>query len=185
MGLIKTAIMTGGGIYAVNKLAKAAENHHNNPQANSYPQNYQRDANYPPQGYWGPYGPQGSPQRGPTPPAGYYSDNQEQRQLASPPNSQQYDQSYAPGYSAGDYADSKYPADSSYERRDQQNNLPAYHQQPQGYLPPQNQGYDHNQNMRSSSPMAGLAGMAMEFVGSGKDRKGGKTSDRLSEFFSK
>ena len=39
--------------------------------------------------------------------------------------------------------------------------------------------------MRSSSPMAGLAGMAMEFVGSGKDRKGGKTSDRLSEFFSK
>lgn len=34
MGLIKTAIMTGGGIYAVNKLAKAAEQRNNSPNRN-------------------------------------------------------------------------------------------------------------------------------------------------------
>ena len=43
MGLIKTAIMTGGGIYAVHKLAKVAERPHS---SSSYPnQNQNQNQN--------------------------------------------------------------------------------------------------------------------------------------------
>ncbi|KAL2059415.1 hypothetical protein ABVK25_000708 [Lepraria finkii] len=61
MGLIKTAIMTGGGIYAANKLAKTTERHYEQRPSNNSQQQY--GPNYPPQGYWGPPLP-GQPQDG-------------------------------------------------------------------------------------------------------------------------
>jgi hypothetical protein len=142
MGLIKTAILTGGGIYAVNKLAKTAESRHNPPPA-SYPrQNY--NPNYLPQGYWGPppqgYPPQGQQQRGPD---GYYN-NQPEAQWGPPPN----------GLQAGQHAfnGNKYPpAESFYDSRAPNNNPPAYNQQQQGYnyMPPQGQGYDQKESSGS------------------------------------
>jgi hypothetical protein len=67
MGLIKTAIMTGGGLYAVNKLAKTAERRHDNRQQAPLKSQSSRaqQENYPQQqGYWGP------------PPPAYHQDQQ-------------------------------------------------------------------------------------------------------------
>lgn len=138
MGLIKTAILTGGGIYAVNKIAKSAENRHNYPPPQNYPpQNY--NPNYPPQGYWAPP-PQGPPPQGQQrgyPPEGYYN-NQPQGQWGPPPNGPQYDQRA--------YNDSRAPpGDRPYDPRGSSSNTPpAYSQQPQSYtnMPPQGEGYD-------------------------------------------
>ncbi|KAK5156080.1 hypothetical protein LTR04_005705 [Oleoguttula sp. CCFEE 6159] len=73
MGIIKTAMMTGGGIYAVRTLAKTAEHRHDRhsdsshaPERRSSPRNqdnsYPRDGAYPPQGYWAPSPHQGQNQ---------------------------------------------------------------------------------------------------------------------------
>lgn len=93
MGLIKTAILTGGGIYAVNKLARASENR-NNQQSQPYypPQNWQQDPSY----SRGPWGPSGQP--GPqwqhgghhNQQSGSYNSNPQQRQYYGPSGSQQY-----------------------------------------------------------------------------------------------
>ncbi|KAI9738044.1 MAG: hypothetical protein M1818_005472 [Claussenomyces sp. TS43310] len=107
MGLIKTAIMTGGGIYAFKKIAKAAENRHSNqqpqpdypPQHSNYPQRYSEA--------------QRLTQHG-SPPQGAYYGQDQQRQWGPSPKPEQYDQRYARGY----------PGD---------NNPPAYYQQPHGY----------------------------------------------------
>lgn len=54
MGLIKTAIMTGGGIYAVKKISKAHQQSQNQQFQNNQQQYNQPP---PPQGYWGPPAP--------------------------------------------------------------------------------------------------------------------------------
>ncbi|KIN01409.1 hypothetical protein OIDMADRAFT_29079 [Oidiodendron maius Zn] len=145
MGLIKTAILTGGGIYAINKLSKAAEARHNNPPPSNYPpQNF--NPNYPPQGYWGPppqgQSPYGQHQRDPD---GYYN-NQPQGRWGPPPNGPQPDQKA--------YGDDKYPpAEGSYDSRALSNNPPAYYNQSQGYNnnPPQGQSYDQKGSAGSGS----------------------------------
>ncbi|XMA14783.1 hypothetical protein WAI453_007574 [Rhynchosporium graminicola] len=79
MGLIKTAMMTGGAIYAVKQLTKTAERHHENSNNHNNHNNQQqqslRDPGYQgQQGYWSPgSGPQGQ-QRQQGPPRPYYQD---------------------------------------------------------------------------------------------------------------
>jgi hypothetical protein len=109
MGLIKTAMLASGGMYAVNKLAKVAENRHSaQPQSSHAPQNSPQTPNYS-QGYWGP---QGQQQNGPYAQNGQYNDSQQQRQWSP---------------------------QGSYEYRDRQaNNPPPYYQQPQAYTGDQN-----------------------------------------------
>jgi annexin A7/11 len=107
MGLIKTAILAGGGIYAVNKLAKASENRHNQQQ--------QQQPYYPPQNpqqnpHYG-QGPQGQQQNGYYAQNAQYNGSQQQRQWEPqgpsqyqdgkgnnpPPYYQQQQQSYTQG----------------------------------------------------------------------------------------
>lgn len=74
MGLIKTAMMTGGGIYAVNKIAKTAETHHSNPQYREQSHNPER-SHTPPQYQTSAQarGVEGSGSRGNAPPGYWYS----------------------------------------------------------------------------------------------------------------
>ncbi|CZS98224.1 uncharacterized protein RAG0_07029 [Rhynchosporium agropyri] len=75
MGLIKTAIMTGGGIYAVKQLTKTAERRHENNNNHNNQQQSSRDPGYQvQQAYWSPgSGPQGQ-QGKQGPPRPYYQD---------------------------------------------------------------------------------------------------------------
>lgn len=105
MGLIKTAILTGGGIYAIKKVIKSAENRHNTEQPQT---DYSRqNPNY----LQGCEGFQGSPQNGSSQQGPYYVSNQQQYQGGSSCNQEQ---SFARGYTS-------------------QNTPPAYSQQSQGY----------------------------------------------------
>jgi hypothetical protein len=184
MGLIKTAIMTGGGIYAVNKLAKAAENRHNNSSP-SNPRGYARD--HPrDNGYWGPPG-----RCSPAQTDNYYADNQQQRQWY-PAN--QNDERYLRGYSAGDYGDGKYHSAEGVfeyqERRERESQPPPYPQQQAYGLTPQGQGYNQNGRLGDPSSMGSLASMAMDFVGNekGEGKRGKKSvkgAQMISEFFGK
>ncbi|KAL5331469.1 hypothetical protein ACEPPN_001000 [Leptodophora sp. 'Broadleaf-Isolate-01'] len=187
MGLIKTAMMTGGGIYAVKQLAKTAERRHDNNNNNNNSQG-SRDPGYPSQqGYWGP---PGGPQ-GPPPPRPYYQD---QREWSS---YNQTDERYPPRgpYGPSDSYDQKRAyreEDYQYQPRDRMaGQPPSYYpdqqqQQQQGYAtgPPQEDG------SRGGVNPAGLAGMALDFVGSG-NRSGGngkqleKGTQLVSEFFGK
>ena len=124
MGLIRTAIMTGGGVYAISKLSKAAEKRDNNSQSQpSYvPQYGQQNPSYP-QSYGGPSMHQQS--------GAYYTDSQQQRQWGP----EQYDQRCNQGYVSAPYNDSRYQAaEGSCQHPDQQsNNPPAYYQQSPTY----------------------------------------------------
>ena len=194
MGLIKTAMMSGVGIYGINKLAKSQEFRHSNPAPNNYPRDYN---NYPPQGaqgggYWGPPGPppRGSRQASPREDA-YYGENPDQQQRQWYPPQGPPDGRYARGYSA-DYEEEKYtPQDGefAYQTRDRQYATPPpYGAQQQGY---QQQALPYEP--RRSSPSAGAAGLmstAMEFVGNqqggdGKKGKSSKASGMIGEFLSK
>lgn len=175
--------MTGGGIYAVNKIAKSAEHRHNNNNSSSQnPQYNSRDNGAPAnQGYWGPPGPQ---PRGPPQVDARYVDYQDQRQHNA--GSNQNDARYARGFSAGDYQEERYaPVDGDYQYRSRQPIAPPSYYPQQGHvMEPQDQVYDQNRGRRS--PVADLAGMAMQFVGSGKDSGNkGKGLDKMSEFFKK
>ncbi|PVH69772.1 hypothetical protein DL98DRAFT_541347 [Cadophora sp. DSE1049] len=57
MGLIKTAMMTGAGIYAVKQLAKTAERRDNNQSRNDHNDNRVSRGNGYPNHNWGPPGP--------------------------------------------------------------------------------------------------------------------------------
>jgi hypothetical protein len=108
MGLIKTAILTGGGIYAIKKIAKSTENRNNTQQPQpDYPS---QNPNYP-QGY---EGFQSSPRTGSSQQGPYYSSNKQQCQLGPRCNNVHHDQRFAHGNMS-------------------QNTPPAYSQQPQGY----------------------------------------------------
>ncbi|OBT79129.1 hypothetical protein VF21_01726 [Pseudogymnoascus sp. 05NY08] len=108
MGLIKTAILAGGGIYAIKKVTKSAENRQNTQQPQ--PDYSRQNPNYS-QGY---EGFQGSPQNGSSQQGPYYGSNQQQYGGGPSCNHEQHDQSFARGYTG-------------------QNTPPAYSQQPQGY----------------------------------------------------
>lgn len=178
MGLIKTAIMTGGGLYAVNKLAKTVESRHNSPSPNN--QNYPRDNGYENgnQGYWGP---PGQPPRGPAQERQWY------------PANNQNDPSAARGYSSGDYEGDRYQnaeTDYQYQSRNRQALPPPSYYPQQSYAGPQDQvydqSYDQSQNRRRGSPdVASLGNMAMDFVGRKDSGSKGKGSKMISEFLGK
>lgn len=151
MGLIKTAIMTGGGIYAINKLTKATMEHRNGPPPNNNNnnnnQNYRDfpngDQNYNGnQGYWGP---SNQPPRGP-PQSNNYNGNyqqQQQQQQWYPSDPVSQDEQYARAVAQGGEAEAQYHA--------MQRGIegpPAYNQHPQG----QNQGQGDAQSNASFPP---------------------------------
>ena len=193
MGIIKTAMMSGVGIYGIKQLAKAQEQRHSSPAPNDYPRDYNQ---YPqgPQGagYWGPPGPpprearQGAPRED-----AYYGENPDQQQRQWYPQQGPADGRYYRGYYA-DYPDEKNMSQDGefvYQARDRKYNTPPpYGAQQQGY---QREALPYEP--RRSSPVAGPAGLlgtAMEFVGNqqgedGKNGKKGKGSDMISEFLSK
>ncbi|KAH6666668.1 hypothetical protein B0J14DRAFT_604130 [Halenospora varia] len=167
-------IMTGGGLYAVNKLSKTALDHRSS------------SSQYPPQGpppqnqnqqYWGPPPP---PPRGPQQNA-YYGDYSSQQQQNGwyPPQQ---------GYQPRGYAeDQQYMNDErkmGYQDGNGQNGYstppPYAQQQQQGYYETPQRGMGGR-----SEQVAGLAGMAMDFVGSqgkGGGKKGKKGSEMIGEF---
>jgi hypothetical protein len=164
MGLIKTAIMTGGGIYAVKKIAQAAEKRRESPAPNN--QNYSRDGGYSNQGQWGPPGP---PPRGPPQADNTYGDYQQQQQQSYSNNAP-----YARGFSAGDYEDERYPvtgADFENQSRNRQIAPPSYYPQ-QGNERSQNQNQNQCREKNESSPVDGLVDMALDFAGKSGGRKG-------------
>ncbi|KFZ17986.1 hypothetical protein V501_01440 [Pseudogymnoascus sp. VKM F-4519 (FW-2642)] len=125
MGLIKTAILTGGGIYAIKKVTKSAENR--NKAQQPQPDYSRQNPNYL-QGY---EGFQGSPQNGSSQQGPYYGGNQQQYRGGPSCNHEQHDQSFARGYTS-------------------QNTPPAYSQQPQGYnRGPVDNSSGSNQNYKS------------------------------------
>ena len=174
MGLIKTAMMTGGGIYAVNKLAKTTERHYEQRPSNNSQQQY--GPNYPPQGYWGPPLP-GQPQDGVA--HWYPAPTNNSTSRALPIDNERFPPKY------------DYPYESFNDERQAQT-TPAYVQQPQkGYVVPEEQNYDREQSSRRGSPLSVASGMAMEYVqngklGKGSSRKVGKEGgarDLLSQVF--
>lgn len=178
MGLIKTAIMTGGGIYAVKQLAKTAERRHENPtNNNNNNRDYPSDNGYQNQGYSGPPGPPHRP---------YYQD---QRQWS---DFEQGNNKRAPptrgDYGPGDYNDQKRyqkEDDYQYQQRDRTAGSP-----PSYYLQHHAVALQDGNRPGPSSGLGGLADMAMEFVGNGraqgKDVKRADNGTRMiSEFFGK
>jgi hypothetical protein len=190
MGIIKTAMMSGVGIYGIKQLAKTQEHRHSSPNPNNYPRDYN---NYPPQepqgqGYWGPPGP---PPRGPRPGQApredaYYGEYPDQQQRQWYPAQSQRP---ADGRYSGGYRDEKYTNQDGeyvYQARERQYaNPPAYPSQQQGYG--QQQGLPYG----GASGAAGLLGTAMEFVGNQqggdgkKSKKLGKGGDMINEFLGK
>jgi hypothetical protein len=153
MGLIKTAMMTGGAVYAVNKLAKSQQASHQQQQ-----QQYQQGP--PPQqrGYPQEYARNGSPSQS----------REFQNQNGSPSQSREFqpqyesnydaryeqrEQYYAPPHasrSAQSEKDMQYPYDPLREDRQHQmalNAPPTYSPRPEayqsGYVLPEDHSYDH------------------------------------------
>lgn len=178
MGLIKTAIMTGGGIYAVNKLAKTVDHRRNSPQPNS--NQYPRDNN---QGSWGPPGP--PPQRQTQADNHYYGESTQR--AGYPSNAQGYppQQQQQRGYDPADYASDKVAYDEEgwqyrpsspppYASQQQQQ------QQQQGY-PPQARGNGQYEGQARGSQLEGLANMAVGFLGNGEEK--GRKGKKLDKYF--
>lgn len=187
MGLIKTAIMTGGGIYAINKIAKTAENRHQNYQPNNQNTRGNGYANGN-DGNWGPP----PPPRGPPQNDYRYGDYPQDRQWNPSDNSN--DTRFPRGYSSADFEDSKYQnaeTDYQYQSRNRQALPPPSYYPQQGYSGSQNydQSYDQSQNQnqnrgRGSPDVAALADMAMGFVGRKNSGSKGK-GNMMSEFLGK
>jgi hypothetical protein len=191
MGLIKTAIMSGAGIYAVNKIAKVAENRHSNPNnQNQYP----RDNYYSNEQNWGP--PDPPPQRD-----YQYSDDRQgyaPNPQARSANRGAYTQRE---YNPADYATDKveYDEDGWQVQRNGEQGPPPYASQPQqggqGYVnAPRSYEYEgQSQNQQQQrgrgARLEGLANMAMGYLENG-GKGAGKKGDRreksgLSDFFGK
>lgn len=156
MGLIKTAIMTGGAVYAVNKISKSAVASRNNTNSN-------RDA-------WGQ-----QVSRGPQQTDNYHGDYQDQRHYQS---AEQF-----PRYSAADYEESKSANEGGIQHQSSERRAlppPAYYQH-------QQQQPEYSQATRGGNggrqDLAGLADMAMEFVGSSRDGGKGKKMNSVVEGF--
>ncbi|PMD46402.1 hypothetical protein L207DRAFT_507317 [Hyaloscypha variabilis F] len=145
MGLIKTAIMTGGGLYAVDKIAKASLNRHDN-QVQQHTCQRCGYTNGSPQQSWGPP-PRGGPQND-----YQYGGYQDQRQFnPSSENQRQFNPSsenqrqpnfddqrgFYPstqqraGISPADFDDGKRYVDSQFQ---QTSTPPPYNQQKENAL---------------------------------------------------
>lgn len=160
MGLIKTAIMTGGGIYAVNKLVKTVERRERRSETQSQPSTRAyREDNGQPQGYWGP-----PPPRPPFDPNSY-SNYQDQPQWY-PANENVRGCPPPPGYNPQDYAEEKrrWRADD-YQPQQASGDASRYQPQQRYAAPSQDQGFDDGAEQRRLTGMDGFAGMAMDFVG--------------------
>jgi hypothetical protein len=119
MGLIKTAIMTGGGIYAVDKIAKASLQRNDGPAQHTCQRcGYTNGSN---QSGWDPSGPaqRGLPQ----------NDYQDQRQF-SPENQGGFlpSNQQRGGFSPADFDDGKRSLDAQYQQM-QGRTPPPYNQQ--------------------------------------------------------
>lgn len=159
MGLIKTAIMTGGGIYAVNKLVKSAD-HRYDSRAQQQQQYYGPTQGQSNNGYYSGPPPSQDPQGSRGSPEGYYCEPRRH----------------------GSYSRGPQHVDQNGERY---STPPPYGAQ-QNYQQNYQQGYQ--QDDRSPSPVAGLANVAMQFASSKGGRGGGdgrKGSDFVSELFRK
>ncbi|KAE8440587.1 hypothetical protein EG329_007056 [Mollisiaceae sp. DMI_Dod_QoI] len=158
--------MTGGGIYAVNKLAKTAER-----RSDSQPpiRTYREDSRQQ-QRYWGP--PSARP---PFDQNSYYNDYQEPPQWHAVDESAR---SYPPPpcYSSQGNCEGKqrYRAEG-YQPQQLSSDASRDSLQPQ-YLSPRDQRFDDSGDQRGSSGLDKLAGMALDFVG-----KGGVESGRGSK----
>jgi len=152
MGLIKTAIMTGGGIYAISKITKAAEKRHssNSPGPND---RRQMDAN-PPQGYQGPA------------PYQQQSQSREARYMDNNgPQEQQYgyhDNRNANPQASGSRVDptrnydGSWPTQGDYrgvpdEKRLMDANPPSYSTRESGYVLPETRSHSPGQSWTSPS----------------------------------
>jgi hypothetical protein len=177
MGLIKTAIMTGGGLYAVNKLAKTAEHRYDNRQqtpTQSQSSRNQQESYPQQQGHWGP------------PPPGYYQDQQgpqtqsrgQQQYIAASENEQP--QYYYPPQQQSEYRSSHQPnrgmMDFDYTGAPgaQQQSYTLRNQRPQGFvreLSDSGSEYDRPRGRSSSSrgfspdQMGDMMKMATDFIG--------------------
>ncbi|KAL9064078.1 MAG: hypothetical protein Q9161_009106 [Pseudevernia consocians] len=169
MGLIKTAIMTGGGVYAVNKLAKTVETRQSNPQYREQPSYYQERSRTPPQ-----YQP---PAQACDAPPGYWY-------------SLEHD-AYYPVLRAPQGNKSNNPVSSS-QRGYQDQGLdneqfitpPPYSSQRQiGYASPPNQGSERANGASSTFSRGDLAGQAMDFVMSAADGKKRNSGEGLGKRF--
>jgi len=179
MGLIKTAMMTGGGMYAVNKLAKAAEHRHDNnrqqaPPSQAQGSRTQQDSYPQQQGYWGP------------PPPGYCQDQQQGRQSQSRGQQQyiaasEYEQPqyFNPSQQQGQYQDSRsYYQPSATRGMDfdyvgapgaEQQSYTLRNQRPQGFVRELSDSDEYEPRGRSSSSRGispdQMIKMATEFMG--------------------
>lgn len=177
MGLICKAMMTGGGIYAVKKLAKTYESRPHDQSSNNSQQST-------PQGYWGPP-PPGQPNDGvahwyPAP-----TNNSRGMPIENDRSAPKYEypyESFNEQQQAPPYAQQNYPTQQMYPQQQQQ--------QQQGYAMVEERDLKRGSRERSGSPgsLASVAsGMALEYVQGGKlGKKGsgkGGAGDRLTQMF--
>jgi hypothetical protein len=166
MGLIKTAIMTGGGIYAVNKLAKASEARHQNSQ-----QSYSRDQSYSPQSQGYHHGPSSPPQT-----REVYAEREQRGEgywVAAPPlDSRERDV----------YEREKWEREEAWRRHQEEmgNSPPQYAQRSQENIPQGQLMSGHGNG--SNTSLGAMAGLAMDFVGNQDNGKKGK-SEVLGKLF--
>jgi hypothetical protein len=164
MGIIKTAIMTGGGVYAVNKLSKTAE--HRNDSRQSQQQQQYLDPQGQNNGNWST---SRFDQGANEPPRSYYGDYRQQQQYQPQhPSYQQYQDSRQ---NIGHTSSPQYATENSAANDDAYRGG-YYNPPPNGPQQGFYQGYQQDvPEGRGSSRTADLASMAMQFVGS---RRGDK-----------
>ncbi|KAF8849711.1 hypothetical protein BDZ45DRAFT_697353 [Acephala macrosclerotiorum] len=164
--------MTGGGIYAVNKLVKTAERRDRRSETRSLPstRGYRED-NGQPQGYWGPPPPPPPPPpRPPFDPNSYTTYQDQPKWYPANDNARGYPP--PPGYSPQDYTEDRhrYRADD-HQPQQASGDASCYQPQQRYAAPSQDQGFDDGAEQRHST---GLAGMAIDFVG----KRGGDSGSR-------
>ncbi|KAF2425219.1 hypothetical protein EJ08DRAFT_700449 [Tothia fuscella] len=165
MGLIKTAMLTGGGLYAVNKLAKTAEHRYDNNHQQQQQQQQQKQQQQG-QGYRG--GP--SESRG-------QNENYQQQSYSNPPiyqdrpqNRDMYEpkgypeqRTYSPNNNDGVYSPQyDYGQQQNQQRQLADANPPYYQQRESGYVVPENESFGGRQG---KSQMPALMKMAQEIMG--------------------
>ncbi|CAF9931329.1 MAG: hypothetical protein ALECFALPRED_004978 [Alectoria fallacina] len=173
MGLIKTAMMTGGGIYAVNRLAKTAETRHNDRPADRYGSNpqYREQPSY--------------PQRSRTPPQYQTSvqarGNDERQQGGNAP----------PGYWYSAEHDAYYPIPRATQGDKSNESISlsqrGYQEQgtinEQAVMPPPyfSRRGERAQSALSPSSRGDLAGQAIDFIMSAADGKRGNSGEGVGK----
>ena len=182
MGLIKTAVIVGGGAYAVNKLAKRHEQ--KKAQArNANPNNYAQDRDMSQQQYFD------------SPPLHdqyqYQADSKGQKSFAETQSQVQplvfvdrrtpYEQQNQPLYLNNSYQQPLPQSSHAYVQSPPPEYLPAYHQrqQPHGFVEPDELSQTDNQSLRTPRGSSGGQGLlntlAQQAMGRGRDDRRGKS----------